>query len=411
MISSQTFSILFWINSSRAKDGLAEVYVRINVNRQRANISLKIKVNPEHWDKKKGRLRTKDKASVQINDFIEQTRTQIFQCYMDLKASEASFTAQSLKARFLGEDKASPSMTEIIAYHNEKMEHLLHYDTMRHYKTTQAYIMEFIKKEYKSNDILLKDLDYGFVVGFESFLRSYRPKHYQPKIGNNTVMKHIQRLRKMITMAFHREWIEKDPFVRFKTRLTKKEREFLTESELERLEVLSCSVQRLNAVKDLFLFSCYTGIAYVDLMLLTKKNLVEGDDGNLWIVTNRKKTSTPVRIPLLPQALEIVKKYREYGALHSPATLFPVLSNQKVNSYLKEIAYLCKIKKHLTFHMARHTFATTVTLTNGVPIETVSKLLGHRKFSTTQIYARVVEKKVSEDMNELRNKMQMKKSS
>lgn len=411
MTSSQTFSILFWINSSRAKDDLAEIYARIVVNRQRANISLKTKVNPAHWDKKKGRLRTKDKGSLQINGFIEQTRTQIFQCYMDLKASGTSFTAQSLKAKFLGEDQVHPSMKELIDYHNEKMESVLHYDTMRHYKTSQSYIMEFIQKEYKSDDIFLKDLNYGFVIGFESFLRSYKPKHYQPEIGNNTIMKHIQRLRKMIRMAFHMEWIEKDPFVKFKPKLIKKERGFLTQAELESLESLSCSVQRLTNVKDLFLFSCYTGISYGDIMLLTKKNIVEGEDGNLWIITSRKKTSTPVKVPLLPQALDIIEKYNNERRTLITGTLLPVISNQKINSYLKELAYLCKIMKHLTFHMARHTFATTVTLSNGVPLETVSKLLGHTKLTTTQIYARVIEKKVSEDMHELMLKMKIKNSS
>ena len=409
MTSTQTFSILFWINNSRAKDDLAEIYARIVVNRKRANLSLKTKVNPEHWDKKKGRLRTKDKGSLQINGFIEQTRTQIFQCYMDFKASGVTFTAQSLKARFLGEDQDHASMTELIAYHNEKMEPVLHYDTMRHFKTSQNYIMEYIQKEYKTEDVFLKDLDYGFVIGLESFLRSYKPKHYQEKIGNNTIMKHIQRLRKMIRMAFHMEWIEKDPFIKFKPRLIKKERDFLTEKELDRLEKLSCSIQRLTYVRDLFLFSCYTGIAYGDIMLLTKENIVEGEDGNLWIITSRKKTSTPVKVPLLPEALEIIEKHKKDYRISITKTLLPVLSNQKINSYLKEIAYLCKIKKHLTFHMARHTFATTVTLTNGVPLETVSKLLGHTKLTTTQIYARVIEKKVSEDMNELMIKMKRKK--
>lgn len=405
MTSSQTFYILFWINTSRAKNDLAEIYARIVVNRQRANISLKTKVNPEHWDKTKGRLRTKDKGSLQVNGFIEQTRTQIFQCYMDLKASGNTFTAQSLKARFLGEDKDRASMRELIDYQHEKMEHVLHHDTMLHFQTSQTYIMEFIQKEYKSKDYLLKDLNYSFVVGFESFLRRYKPKHYQPKIGNNTIMKHIQRLRKMIRLAFHMEWIERDPFVKFKPRLIKKEREFLSQSELKRLEKLSCSIERLTHVKDLFVFSCYTGIAYGDIMLLTKKNVVEAEDGNLWIITSRQKTSTSVKIPLLPQALQLLEKYSKARRTFITNTLLPVLSNQKVNSYLKEIAYLCQIKKHLTFHMARHTFATTVTLTNGVPLETVSKLLGHTKLTTTQIYARVIEKKVNEDMELLRAKM------
>lgn len=410
MTSKQTFSILFWINSSRAKDNMAEIYARIVVNRKRVNISLKTKVDIKKWDKNKGRLKSKDPGSLQINRFIEQTRTQIFQSYMDLQANYESVSATSVKSRFLGEDEHHTSIKELIAYHNEKMQHVLNPATMRHFKTSQNYIMEYVHKEYKSKDYLLKNLDYGFIIGFESFLRSYKPKHYQPQIGNNTIMKHIQRLRKMVTMAFHMEWITKDPFVKFKPKIIKKERDFLTQNELERLEKLSCSVERLTQVKDLFVFSCYTGISFGDIMLLTKKNIVDGEDGNLWILTSRQKTSTSVKVPLLPQALEVIEKYQKCRRTSITGTLLPTLSNQKVNSYLKEIAYLCQIKKNLTFHMARHTFATTVTLTNGVPLETVSKLLGHNKLSTTQIYARVIEKKVSEDMQSLKMKMARKKT-
>ena len=238
MTSKQTFSILFWINSSRAKDNMAEIYARIVVSRKRVNISLKTKVDIKKWDKNKGRLKSKDQGSIQINRYIEQTRTQIFQSYMDLQANNESVSATSVKSRFLGKDEHHTSIKELIAYHNEKMQHVLNPATMRHFKTSQNYIMEYIQKEYKSKDYLLKNLDYGFIIGFESFLRSYKPKHYQPQIGNNTIMKHIQRLRKMVNMAFHMEWISKDPFVKFKPKIIKKERDFLTQNELERLEKL-----------------------------------------------------------------------------------------------------------------------------------------------------------------------------
>lgn len=407
MKTSQTLGILFWINLSRAKEEKAELYARITVNGKRCNISLKQKVKVDHWDSQKSRLKGKGRDAKQINDYLEVTRNQIFQSYLELKTKDALITAKAVKARFLGEDEKQPTMQELIDYHNNKMKHILHKDTMRHFKTTQRYIAEYIEEEYKSENIYLKDLNYSFVIGFEDFLRSYKPKHYQPSIGNNTIMKHIQRLRKMVTLAYHIEWIDRDPFVKFKPKLIKKEREFLTQSELTRLETLSCSVERLNLVKDLFVFSCYTGIAYGDIMLLTEKNIVKGEDQNLWIITNRKKTGTPVKVPLLSKALDIIETYRGARRTSITGTLLPIISNQKINSYLKEIAYLCQIRKHLTFHMARHTFATTVTLTNGVPLETVSKLLGHTKFSTTQIYARVIEKKVSEDMKILRAKIDL----
>jgi site-specific recombinase XerD len=215
-------------------------------------------------------------------------------------------------------------------------------------------------------------------------------------------MKHIQRLRKIITLAFNMEWIDRDPFVKFKPKLEKKEREFLTEMELQRIERLSCSIDRLMTVKDLFVFGCYTGMSYVDIMKLKRDNIISGIDGNNWIMTERLKTKTPVKIPLLPVVESLIEKYEDHPRTRISGGLMPYLSNQKLNSYLKEIADMCDINKNLTFHMARHTFATTVTLSNGVPIETVSKLLGHTKIVTTQIYARVIERKISEDMERLK---------
>ena len=209
----------------------------------------------------------------------------------------------------------------------------------------------------------------------------------------------------MVTMAFHIEWIDKDPFVRFKFSYEKREREFLSEKELMSLEEFSSSIERLNIVKDLFVFSCYTGISYIDLNNLTRDNIVKGIDGNDWLITKRQKTKTNVKIPLLDKALELVFKYENHPRVVANNGILPRLSNQRINAYLKEIADLCKIKKNLTFHIARHTFATTVTLSNGVPIETVSKLLGHTKIATTQIYAKVIERKVSDDINALKIKM------
>jgi len=288
------------------------------------------------------------------------------------------------------------------------MAHKLHKDTMRHYKTSQRYLNQFVKKEYKTSDIYLKDLNYSFIINFENYLRSFEPTDHHKKIANNTAMRHIQRLRKMVTMAFHMEWIDRDPFVKFKPTIEKRERDFLSKNELEAIENFTTNIERLNIVKDLFIFSCYTGIAYVDIMQLTKDNILLGIDGGEWIITKRQKTNTPVKIPILEPAQRLISKYKDNVRAVSKGTLFPVLSNQKINSYLKEIADVCGIQKNLTFHMARHTFATTVTLTNGVPIETVSKLLGHTKLSTTQIYARVIDSKVSDDMNNLRNVLKTK---
>ncbi len=202
------------------------------------------------------------------------------------------------------------------------------------------------------------------------------------------------------------EWIDKDPFIRFKPNYIRNDREFLREDELQAIEEKQFTIERLQIVKDLFVFSCYTGSSYIDVMQLSEENIQLGIDGNRWVITNRKKTDKKVRIPLLEKAEEIINKYDGHIKAKSSGTLFPVISNQKLNSYLKKLADVSGVKKSLTFYMARHTFATTITLSNGVSIETVSKLLGHTKISTTQIYARVIEQKVSDDMASLKNKLQ-----
>lgn len=398
MRSSSTFSILFWIYATRAVNEQADIYARITINGKRVNISLKQKVEIKIWDPNRQKAKGNGHTQRQINFYLDETKSKLVQCYRDLNSSERTPTPKDVKAKFLGEDIKPYTLQDIIDFHNDKMKHKLSLKTMCHYKTSQNYLKQYLNNEYNINDIQLKELDYPFVIGFEDFLRSYKPHHYQGKIGNNAVMKHIQRLRKMITLAFHMEWIDKDPFVKFKPVIEKKEREFLTEQELNSIEGLGTSIERISVVRDLFLFSCYTGISYGDIMDLTDESLVRGIDGNRWIMSRRNKTGVAFKIPVLPSTDFILKKYKNHPRTSFHNNLLPIISNQRMNSYLKEIADLCGIKKNLTFHMARHTFATTVTLSNGVPIETVSKLLGHTKISTTQVYARVIEQKICDDM-------------
>jgi integrase len=411
MKTQNTFSILIWINASRAKNNEAVLFARITVNQKRVNISLKRKVPVESWDKSKSKIKGNSQEARVINNYIDQTQSALFKAYQDLVTERKLITAEAIKARFLGTDQQYYSLQNIIDYHNTNFAHKLSKATLGLYVTTQTYLMEFVLKEYKTSDIYLRDLNYSFVVQFDNFLRGYKLSRNKKRIGNNTIIKHIQRLRKMVTMAFHMEWIDRDPFVKYKPSFIKKEREFLSKEELESIENYSTDIERLDLVKDLFIFSSYTGIAYVDIMKLKKDNIILGIDGNKWIITKRQKTNTPVKVPILDQAQYLIDKYKNNVRAAVTNTLFPSLSNQKLNSYLKEIADACKIKKNLTFHMARHTFATTVTLTNGVPIETVSKILGHTKIATTQIYARVIERKVSDDMRALKLILDKNKSS
>jgi site-specific recombinase XerD len=277
---------------------------------------------------------------------------------------------------------------------------------LKNYYTTKRYVQEFLKAKFNASDIYLSLLDYKFLADFERFMKTYVQKDQKLPCGQNTIMKHIERLRKVVNMSIKNDWLERDPFNKFKPVFLKTTRQFLTIDELSSIEQKHFKIERLEYAKDLFIFSCYTGLAYIDVFELTPQNTMLGIDGGYWITTIRHKTDIPVRIPLLSKPLEIIEKYKTNPRVIEAGKLLPVYSNQKLNAYLKEIADLCGIEKPLTFHIARNTFATTITLTNGVPMETVSKLLGHTSIRTTQIYAKVIEQKVSDDMKTLRSKLE-----
>ncbi len=392
MKNAHTFSILFWLKLANTKNGKAPLYARITVNGKRAELSLKRKILVSNWDASKNRLKGLSNETRLINNFLEQIHSKLFESYQKLKTENKLVSSNKIKAMFLGTNEKHHSLADIIDYHNQHMKSTLRWGTQKNYFTTHKYIFLFLKQKHKTTDIFLSELSYKFIIDFERFLR------HQKSMSNNTVMKHIERLRKLINLAYKMEWIDKDPFIKFKAKYIRKERTFLTLEELQTIENKEFSIPRLQLIKDLFVFSCYTGLSYGDVMSLTNDNICIGIDRKQWIYSQRQKTSIPVKIPLLSRALEIIAKYKEHPNAINKNTLFPTISNQKLNSYLKEIADVCEIKKNLTFHIARHTFATTITLSNGVPIETVSKLLGHSKITTTQIYAKVIERKVSQDM-------------
>jgi len=406
MRSSNTFGIQFVIRlSKQKKDDPATVFARISVNGRRCEISLKKKVNPQNWDDAKGKARgTKDEIR-KLNEHIERVRTLIADGYHQLVQQKKVITVDAVKSLFVGADDNEITLIKLGEYHNTEMKDKLADGTMKNYYTTQKYIAKFLKDKYHRNDISLAELNYKFILDFETFLSNHQPKDHQKPLHNNGIMKHIERLCKMVNMAITMDWLEKDPFSKYKQHFDKVERFYLTKEELSSIEKKKFTIERLQVVKDLFLFSCYTGLAYIDTMNLTAGNIVKGIDGNDWLITSRQKTDTDVRIPLLPQAEELIKKYHNHPKAVNYGTLFPVISNQKMNAYLKEIADLCNINKAITFHIARHTFATTVTLSNGVPIESVSKMLGHTTIRSTQVYAKVVEQKLSEDMQNLKKRM------
>ena len=395
MKNTNTFSILFWLKLANAKNGKAPLYARITVNGRRAELSLKRKLLVSNWDANKNRLKGLSDETKIFNNYLEQVHAKLYESYQGLRDKNQLVTAQLIKSSFLGNGENNHALSDIIDYHNEHMKSTLRWGTQKNYYTTHKYIFLFLKQKHNTADVFLSELSYKFIIDFERFLR------HQKSMGNNTVMKHIERLRKMVSLAFKMEWIDKDPFIKFEAKYERKERTFLTSEELQAIENKQFNIFRLQLIKDLFVFSCYTGLSYGDVMGLTRDNLCIGIDRKQWIYSQREKTDVAVKIPILSKALGIIEKYRTHPTSINKEKLFPTISNQKLNSYLKEIADVCGINKNLTFHIARHTFARTVTLSNGVPIETVSKLLGHSKITTTQIYAKVIERKVSNDMQRL----------
>lgn len=345
MKTSNTFSILFWINASRAINYEAEIYARVTVNQKRVNISLKRKVNVDQWDVAKKRVKGHSANAKQINQYLDQVYTQLFQIYQDLKFQQVLITADLIKANYNGEGEQSKTLVNLIEYHSQKIRHTHAKGSIRNFGVTESYLNKFLKQIKKTPDIYLKELDYKFLCDFESYLSSYWPSGHPKSLSQNTIMKHIQRLRKMVTLAYHMEWISKDPFVRWKPAFEKREREFLSDNELSNLENFEFPTERLDRVRDLFVFSCYTGISYVDIMNLTEHNILKGIDGNDWIITKRQKTNSPVKVPLLEKAEELIEKYKNHPMTQVTGSLLPVITNEKLNQYLKEVMYYVGIKK------------------------------------------------------------------
>lgn len=400
MRNNSTLAVLIFTRDINYNPEKLTIYARITVDGRRAEISLKRYTSVNVWDVSKGRvIGTTSKARL-LNSYLDEVYVQILDAHKQLLREGKVITAQAVKARFLGQDEQHKTLKELVKYHNTTMDSVLKYGTMKNYYSTERYLHRFISDKFSSPDVYLKQLNYRFIVDFEQYLLNYRPEKARKTCSNNGAMKHLERLMKMTNLAVKLEWLEKDPFHQYKLNFQKHNRSYLSERELQLIEETTFKTG-YEKVRNIFLFSCYTGLSYIDVKELMTEQLVLGIDGNHWLHTKRAKTDEIVKIPLLPKAKAIIEKYSDEMKNCPSSKLLPVFSNQKVNSYLKVITKACGIHKNITFHSARHTFATTVTLSNGVPIETVSKMLGHAKLTTTQIYARVLEKKVGEDMQDL----------
>jgi integrase len=272
--------------------------------------------------------------------------------------------------------------------------------TLKHYKTTRERLIEFLKKRFGRNDIVLSLVDYSFLNSFDIYLKT----EYQLK--PNTALTYHKHLKKAMNTGIAMNLISHNPYSSFKVSRNESHRDYLTIQELEQIRTKEISTLRMEIIRDIFIFACYTGLGYAELKKLNGTHIHQGNDGGKWIIIDRTKTDIRCRIPLLPQAILILQKYENFPITQNRLKLLPVHSNQKMNEYLKELAGICGIKKNLSMHVARHTFATSITLSNGVPIETVSKMLGHTSLKTTQIYARILDLKISEEMEKVKLKLE-----
>ena len=411
MINSRNynFSILFWLNKDRIQsNGEMPIYMRITIDGKRVEISSQKTILPELWDQKAQQVKGKDTNIRMMNSYLDMTKGKIQTIYNQLIFNGGNITSAIIKNQFLGkvvEEKPNhKTIMEAFDYHNLKMAETakvgkVSEKTLVRYKITQNKVKSYMKEKFKVDDKPLPELRLSFVTEFEHHLLTV------DKIQSNTAHKYIKNLKKIMNMAVGLDWIPSNPFNQFKCSYQSPEREILNREELYTLMNKEISIPRIEEVRDVFLFCCYTGFAYSDVYQFESNAVIIGLDGEYWLSTNRQKTGTKESVPLLPVALEIINKYKENDYCKKNNKLLPVNSNQRYNAYLTEVADICGITKHLTSHIARHTFATTVTLSNGVPIETVSSMLGHTSIRTTQIYAKVVEQKVSDDMKMLRQKL------
>ena len=339
-----------------------------------------------------------------INTHLDMLKNKVYDYQQLIQQEGGSFTRDALYQKWYGIKDRSYHLVEVFKHHNDQLQSLIgkgfSKETFGKYRTTLDHTISFLKWKFQRSDIEISSITYSFITEFEFWLKSVQ------KCNHNTTIKYISNLRKIINVCLKNGWLIKDPFIGFK--MSKKEviREILTEEELQTLINKDIQNIRIRQVRDIFIFSCFTGLAYIDAKRLKRSEIVIGIDGERWIYTRRKKTDNPTRIPLLPVVQEIMEVYRDHPQCLNQGCLLPVPSNAKLNAYLKEVADICGITKYLTFHIARHTFATTVTLNNGVPIESVSKMLGHKSIKITQIYAKILDRKVSEDMSLLRKKFE-----
>ena len=400
-------SILFYIKRAKINvDGVCPIYTRVTINSKRFEFSTNKFISPDKWSTEGAKVKGNSEDARSINNQLDIIKNQIMDAEKRLYKKEILINSENLRNELFGIKERERLLIPIFTEHNRKIKELVGSEyapgTLERYETSLKHTKDFLQWKYRVSDIDIEKIDHAFITEYEFYLRTER------KCANNTAVKYIKNFHKIINICLANGWLTKDPFANYKAKVKEVIREFLTEQEIQSLMEKEFVSERLELVRDIFVFSCFSGLAYIDVKQLSKDNIVLGIDGDKWINKNRQKTDTNSKIPLLPTAQSMLDKYANHPVCVNEDKLLPIFSNQKMNAYLKEIATVCGINKELTFHIARHTFATTVTLSNGVPIETVSKMLGHTNLKTTQHYAKILDKKISEDMQVLKAKFNTK---
>lgn len=399
----KSFGLLFFLRKPKNyRSGPLPIYLKLTVDGSPKELSAKRKCLPADWNAASGRVIGKKESVRELNHYLDSLEQKVYQAKRKLIDSDHEITVAAIKSVLTGADENKVMILQVFKDHNEQMKALegieFAANTVNRYETTLSHVRAFIKWKYLVDDLDIKKLDYDFIAQFCFWFKSVQ------KCNHNSTMKYLSNFKKIVLTCVKKRQLATDPFCDFKFSKKPVEKIALTDEELKKIREKHFSLDRLDHVRDIFLFSCYTGLSYADVEKLKHSEIVKGMDQGLWIFTNRQKTNSSTRVPLLPEASLIIEKYKSNPKCLYSGLALPVLSNQKMNSYLKEIASIAGISKDLTFHIARHTFATTITLNHGVPIETVSKMLGHSNIKQTQHYAKLTDKKISDDMRELKLK-------
>jgi site-specific recombinase XerD len=389
----------------KLSNGEFPIYARITLDGKRVELSTKKTCEENKWDTYRQELKGRSEHARTINHYLMNFKNQVQEKFNELERKGIEVNVDMLKGEITGTSSFDKYLLKVFQENNiliAKETDNYSKSTLGQYATTLDRLEKFIIKEYKQNDIKLNSLNLLFIRKFDIYLKS------EFDLKDNTIAKHLKQLKKVIHYAMSMKYIDADPFFGYKIRTLKATRQYLTKEELQRIENHKFRIQRLERVRDIFVFVCYTGLSYSDLKEFTGDKVIIGIDGNKWINYKRAKTGVDAKFPLLTPAQKILDKYVNDPECNTTGLLLPVKSNQRLNSYLSEIAELCEIDKHITMHIARHTFASTITLANNIPIETVSKMLGHTDIKTTQLYAKVIDTKIAEDMKMLEKKLKSK---